>query len=72
MSAIQNSHQDQFGQSKKCSFYRYSHPMTPNQGERMVLIVKIEINKDVKSLKISNSAAIVFYHLDYLKKKINN
>ena len=31
--------------------------------------VKIEINKDIESLNISNSAAIVFHHLSYLKKK---
>ena len=32
-------------------------------------LVKIEINKKVESLNISNSAAIVFHHLSYLKKK---
>ena len=31
-------------------------------------LVKIEINKNVESLNISNSAAIVFHHLSYLKK----
>ncbi len=31
--------------------------------------VKININKDIESLNISNSAAIVFHHLDYKKKK---
>ena len=31
-------------------------------------LVKIDINKDVESLNISNSAAIVFHHLRYLKK----
>ena len=31
--------------------------------------VKIDINKNVESLNISNSAAIVFHHLHYLKKK---
>ena len=31
-------------------------------------IVKIEINRRVDSLNISNSAAIVFHHLSYLKK----
>ena len=30
--------------------------------------VKIDINKNVESLNISNSAAIVFHHLSYLKK----
>jgi len=30
--------------------------------------VKIDINKDIESLNISNSAAIVFHHLSYLKK----
>ena len=32
-------------------------------------LVKIEINKKIESLNISNSAAIVFHHLNYLKKK---
>ena len=32
-------------------------------------LVKIDINKKIESLNISNSAAIVFHHLSYLKKK---
>ena len=32
-------------------------------------LVKIEINKKIESLNISNSASIVFHHLIYLKKK---
>ena len=32
-------------------------------------LVKIDINKNVESLNISNSAAIAFHHLSYLKKK---
>ena len=31
-------------------------------------IVKIDINKKIESLNISNSAAIVFHHLSFLKK----
>ena len=31
-------------------------------------LVKIEINKKIESLNISNSAAIVFHHLNYIKK----
>tara|TARA_B100001175_G_C19393800_1_gene582789 strand:- start:737 stop:1069 length:333 start_codon:yes stop_codon:yes gene_type:complete len=31
-------------------------------------LVKIDINKNIESLNISNSAAIVFHHLNYLKK----
>jgi 23S rRNA (guanosine2251-2'-O)-methyltransferase len=27
------------------------------------------MNKDIESLNISNSASIVFHHLDFLKKK---
>ena len=34
-------------------------------------LVKININKNVESLNISNSAAIVFHYLGYLKKNIN-
>ena len=32
-------------------------------------LVKIDMNKKIESLNISNSAAIVFHHLNYLKKK---
>ena len=32
-------------------------------------LVKIDIDQKVESLNISNSAAIVFHHLNYLKKK---
>ena len=32
-------------------------------------LVKININKKIESLNISNSAAIVFHHLNYLKEK---
>tara|TARA_B100001093_G_C26597844_1_gene914530 strand:+ start:135 stop:878 length:744 start_codon:yes stop_codon:yes gene_type:complete len=32
-------------------------------------LVKIDINKNIESLNISNSAAIVFHFLDYIKKK---
>ena len=32
-------------------------------------LLKIDINKKIESLNISNSATIVFHHLSYLKKK---
>ena len=32
-------------------------------------LVKIDINKKIESLNISNSAAIVFHYLSYIKKK---
>jgi 23S rRNA (guanosine2251-2'-O)-methyltransferase len=32
-------------------------------------LVKININEKIESLNISNSAAIVFHHLNYIKKK---
>ena len=32
-------------------------------------LIKININEKIESLNISNSAAIVFHHLNYLKKK---
>ena len=34
-------------------------------------IVRIDINKNIESLNISNSAAIVFHHLNYLKKNVD-
>ena len=34
-------------------------------------LVKIDIDKKIESLNISNSAAIVFHHLNYLKKRVD-
>ena len=34
-------------------------------------LVKIEINEKIESLNISNSAAIVFHHLSYIKKRVD-
>tara|TARA_B100001057_G_scaffold447823_1_gene487626 strand:- start:61 stop:807 length:747 start_codon:yes stop_codon:yes gene_type:complete len=34
-------------------------------------IVRIDINKKIESLNISNSAAIVFHHLSYIKKRVD-
>jgi 23S rRNA (guanosine2251-2'-O)-methyltransferase len=34
-------------------------------------LLKIDIDKKIESLNISNSAAIVFHHLNYLKKKVD-
>ena len=34
-------------------------------------LVKIKIDKKIDSLNISNSAAIVFHHLSYLKKRVD-
>ena len=34
-------------------------------------LVKIEINEKIQSLNVSNSAAIVFHHLSYLKKRVD-
>jgi len=42
--------------------------MREHTGKYTDFLVKININKDVESLNISNSAAIVFHHLNYLKK----
>ena len=42
--------------------------MREHTGKYADFFVKIDINKDVESLNISNSAAIVFHHLSYLKK----
>ncbi len=42
--------------------------MREHSGKYTDFLVKIDINKDVESLNISNSAAIVFHHLSYLKK----
>jgi 23S rRNA (guanosine2251-2'-O)-methyltransferase len=42
--------------------------MREHTGKYTDFLVKIDINKNVESLNISNSAAIVFHHLSYLKK----
>ena len=34
-------------------------------------LVRIDINKNIESLNISNSAAIAFHHLNYLKKNVD-
>mgnify|MGYP001464164549 CR=1 FL=1 len=34
-------------------------------------LLRIDINKRIESLNISNSAAIVFHHLSYLKKRVD-
>ena len=34
-------------------------------------LVKIDINDKIESLNISNSAAIVFHHLSYIKKRVD-
>ena len=43
--------------------------MREHTGKYADFFVKIDINKDIESLNISNSAAIVFHHLDFVKKK---
>ena len=43
--------------------------MRQHTGKYADFFVKININKDIESLNISNSAAIVFHYLSYLKKK---
>ena len=42
--------------------------MREHTGKYTDFLVNIDINKNVESLNISNSAAIVFHHLSYLKK----
>ena len=42
--------------------------MREHTGKYTDFLVKIDINNDIESLNISNSAAIVFHHLSYLKK----
>ena len=43
--------------------------MRQHTGKYTDFFVKININEDIESLNISNSAAIVFHHISYLKKK---
>ena len=43
--------------------------MRQHTGKYADFFVKINISEDIESLNISNSAAIVFHHLSYIKKK---
>ena len=43
--------------------------MRQHTGKYTDFLVKININSEIESLNISNSAAIVFHHLNYIKKK---
>ena len=43
--------------------------MRQHTGKYADFFVKININEEIESLNISNSAAIVFHHLSYIKKK---
>jgi|TARA_B110000438_G_scaffold274542_1_gene294810 23S rRNA (guanosine2251-2'-O)-methyltransferase len=44
--------------------------MREHTGKYTDFLVRIDINKDIESLNISNSAAIVFHHLSYIKKNL--
>ena len=43
--------------------------MRQHTGKYTDFFVKIDINDEIESLNISNSAAIVFHHLSFLKNK---
>ena len=43
--------------------------MRQHTGKYTDFLVKINMNEEIESLNISNSAAIVFHHLSYIKKK---
>ena len=43
--------------------------MREHTGKYADFFVKIDMSKDIESLNISNSAAIVFHHLKLFKKK---
>ena len=43
--------------------------MREHTGKYADFFVKIDMSKNIESLNISNSAAIVFHHISYLKKK---
>ena len=47
------------------------HGMHQHTSKYADFLVKIDINKKIESLNISNSAAIVFHHLNYLKKRVD-
>jgi len=45
--------------------------MREHTGKYTDFLVRININKKIESLNISNSAAIVFHHLNYLKNNLD-
>jgi 23S rRNA (guanosine2251-2'-O)-methyltransferase len=45
--------------------------MKKHTGKYMDFLVKITINHNIESLNISNSAAIVFHHINKHKKKLD-
>ena len=45
--------------------------MREHTGKYTDFFVKIDMNNDIESLNISNSAAIVFQHLHYLKRNLS-
>ena len=54
---------------KKCiTFGSEGFGMREHTSKYADFFVKIDINKNIESLNISNSAAIVFHHLSFLKK----
>ena len=47
------------------------HGMHQHTSKYADFLVKIDIDKKIESLNISNSAAIVFHHLSYIKKNLD-
>ena len=45
--------------------------MRQHTGKYADFFVKINMNDKIESLNISNSAAIVFHHLSYIKKRVD-
>ena len=59
-----------FGQNGQ-EFHHHKRLIEVDTGDRVIHLVKIDIDKKIESLNISNSAAIVFHHLSYLKKTVD-
>ena len=53
------------------NIFRMNHNLNQKTEKYVDYFVKIKINKDLESLNISNSASIVFFHINKVKKNVD-
>ena len=69
-SAKKNFSEIQWNGNNVLMFGSEGFGMRPHTIKNSDFLVKIDINKKIESLNISNSAAIVFHYISYLKKNV--